>query len=1043
MKKLLSLILLLSFSFGFGVEYAFAQEPITEYHPNRKYNDAIDLFEKEKYAAAHKLFSDFVKEQDNAQSELSINAEYYAAISALYLFQKDAEFILEKFIEDHPESAWVKKIYLELGTYNYKRKKYKKALAWFEYIEPRKLSENQKAEFYYKRGHCYFLRDNYADAKHDFTQMLGQESDYKTPATYYFSHIAFTEGNYQTALDGFTQLQGDENFAPVIPYYIIQINYKLGRYDELLAYGRSLIDSTQTFKVKRVPEISQLVGDALYRKNSFQEAIPYFETYLQNTTKAKRTPEDYYQLGYSYYVAKDYENALEVFSNCADEESEIGQSSTYFMGDCYLKLDQKPYARTAFKSASELDFKRDLKEDALFNYAKLAYELSYNPFHEAITAFEKYLVDYPNSPRSDEAYEFLLNVYMKSKNYQAALNSLDRIKNKDTRTKEAYQVVAFNRGVELYKTKKYEEAKSFFDKVDTYNINQTINAEALYWKAEIAFAEKKFNQSLSQYNAFIHEPGAVNSGYFNEANYGAGYALFKQKKYVDATSSFRKFIDNKTDEDKRIINDAYIRLGDCYYVSKALDKAIGYYNSAIKLNESRKDYAMFQKANCYGKKEDLDQKIAGLNAMLDDQSGSKYTANAKYELANAYLEKDQLNEAKSFYQNVIDNHSNSPYRKHSQVKLILVAVKQNEDQKVLALWSQMNAEYKNDPILKEAYSVAQDVLIDNNITDIPENIADQSEIEEKVYTNALDQALTGNCTLAIEKLSGYLNKYEPGLYAIDANYYLGNCYFEEGNMNQALNAYNYVISQPASQYTEESLVAAATINYNNKNYAQAKNNYIELEHIAQMENNELEAQIGLLRTHYLLNEYSQAQEYADKVIANSKTPTTIKTTAYLWRGKIFLSNNKYDLAYNDFSKVEKEVDSEEAAEAKYHMGEIAYLKKAYKPAETEIFQLVEKYSAYDKWKYKGFLLLVDVYIGMEDYFQARETIKVIIANVNVNWVVKKANAKLQIVDQLEYEKNNPPDIEEEEIDLNGSDESGNQDVIDEEEINENTPVEGE
>ena len=86
---------------------------------------------------------------------------------------------------------------------------------------------------------------------------------------------------------------------------------------------------------------------------------------------------------------------------------------------------------------------------------------------------------------------------------------------------------------------------------------------------------------------------------------------------------------------------------------------------------------------------------------------------------------------------------------------------------------------------------------------------------------------------------------------------------------------------------------------------------------------------------------------------------------------------------------------------------------------------------------------MDVYIGMEDYFQARETIKVILANVSVAWVVDDANAKLQVVDQLEYEKNNPPDIEEEEINLNGTDDTGNQDILEEDNSNENTPAEGE
>src|SRR5690606_34987477 len=121
----------------------------------------------------------------------------------------------------------------------------------------------------------------------------------------------------------------------------------------------------------------------------------------------------------------------------------------------------------------------------MFKYAKLAFELSYNPFHEAISAFEDYLNKYPNSSRRDEAYEFLLNVYMKTRNYEKALASLDKIQNKDARVKEAYQVVAYNRGVELFQSESYDNAEKNFDKVFTYPINPTINADARFWKAEI------------------------------------------------------------------------------------------------------------------------------------------------------------------------------------------------------------------------------------------------------------------------------------------------------------------------------------------------------------------------------------------------------------------------------------------------------------------------------------------------------------------------------------------------------------------------------
>ena len=44
---------------------------------------------------------------------------------------------------------------------------------------------------------------------------------------------------------------------------------------------------------------------------------------------------------------------------------------------------------------------------------------------------------------------------MRLRNYQAALNSLDRISIKDATLKEAYQKVAFYRGLEHFRNKQF------------------------------------------------------------------------------------------------------------------------------------------------------------------------------------------------------------------------------------------------------------------------------------------------------------------------------------------------------------------------------------------------------------------------------------------------------------------------------------------------------------------------------------------------------------------------------------------------------------
>ena len=209
MRLILKPLLVVLFSLILG--FSYAQKTATYYHDNRFFHEAVDLFEKEKFAAAHAKFQEFIALSDDPREELRIASEFYSGICSLYLFHKDAEYMLEQFVLDHPDSPWVQKVYYELATYNYKRKSYRKALEWYEFVEPRELNEQELAEFHFKRGHCYFELEDYVNAKQDLVKVKDLDTRYRTTALYYYSHIAYEEGANQTALDGFLQLDKDEN----------------------------------------------------------------------------------------------------------------------------------------------------------------------------------------------------------------------------------------------------------------------------------------------------------------------------------------------------------------------------------------------------------------------------------------------------------------------------------------------------------------------------------------------------------------------------------------------------------------------------------------------------------------------------------------------------------------------------------------------------------------------------------------------------------------------------------------------------------------
>lgn len=1028
----LSLLLLLC-TFGLTVS---AQEPIAIYDRTNVYREALELFDHEKYVPAKEKFEQFIVLESDPQNALRVNSEYYRGICALYLFHADAEYLLETFVREHPDSPWKQHAYFELATFNYKKKSYKKALEWFQEVDESTLSNKERVEFRYKRGHCYFETGDMKAARADFLEAKQEESDYKQAATYYYSHIAYEQNDLQTALEGFKQLENDPNFKPIVPYYISQIYYKQKKYEELLAYAPAVLDSANNSNTKRAPEIARLIGDAYFIKEKYTDALPYLERYHQATNKSEIQRQDWYQLGYVYYRVNQYQKAIDAYSNCADATDELGQLSTYNVADCYLKLDQKEYARNAFGDASKMAFNQEVQEDAMFNYSKLAFELSYNPFHEAITAFEDYLNTYPNSPRRDEAYEFLLNVYMKTRNYEKALASLDKIKNKDNNVKEAFQVVAYNRGVELFQATQYEEAEKYFDKVATYPINQMLLAEANFWKAEGSFNRQDYTKARERYAKFLSEPGAFNSEFYGLAHYGTGYCYFKQANqedvyeiardiYANANTAFRKFVDGGGVKDPRKLNDAYLRIGDCFYVNKSYTQAIQYYDKVSDNSLGNRDYAMYQKAMSYGYEGLNDKKAWVLKNLLSEMPQSKFEVDAKYELAKSYLVDNRLSEAKTYYNDILAKHAATSYAKLALVDLCLVYVKENNAAKVKETWNQLYANYPNDKVLVDAVSTVRSTLIEDSqfqqqLRDMKIlNVSDE-DIEDDVFAKASEPAYAGNCDLAVEKLKSYLAQFQPGFHRTEANYLLAECYFNSQDFTNALASYMQVVNAPLSDYSEEAHKVAATINYNNKNYDEARVLYGKLEQIAVLKTNLLEAQIGMMRCNYFIGEKTAAVEYANKVLDNSATPDEIKVTAYLWRGRVRLDNAEYAGAKSDFNEVLKR-GGINGAEAKYHIAEIYFQTGEFKKAETEVFQLVEKFSPYEEWKYKGFLLLVDIYVGMNDLYQARSTVNAILSNVEEQWVLDAANQKSAELDALEGNSNGSrQSTQDVEIDLGGS-----------------------
>jgi TolA-binding protein len=447
--QVLFFILFLSF-------HSVGQQTAIYKDPEYTFRKALELFEKQKYGAARQEFKKVAEEEPAGSVQLIALSEYYGALCALELYNKDGEQLMLSFIHNHPESSNVPSARFRLGRFYFSQKRYKDAARNFEMSDPAVLSNADVAEYYFKLGYSYFILNDFQKAVKAFHEIRGTDTKYASPALFYYSHIEYQNRNYETALQNFFKLRNAEGFTQIVPYYIAQIYYLQAKYDSLIAYAPALIERSG---IQNTAEIARLLGDAYFRKSDYKNAAEYLELYGKNGGKTSR--EESYQLGFSLYKTGQFDEALNNLEKVTDKKDSLSQNALYVMADCYLKTGSRQKARNSFLLASAEDFDKAVKEESFLNYAKLSSELGMQS--EAINAFQKYLRMYPASSRRDEINEILAGLFLQTKNYKEALEALESIKAKSEKIRKAYQKVAYFRGVELYSNLMFNEAAEYFE----------------------------------------------------------------------------------------------------------------------------------------------------------------------------------------------------------------------------------------------------------------------------------------------------------------------------------------------------------------------------------------------------------------------------------------------------------------------------------------------------------------------------------------------------------------------------------------------------
>ncbi len=951
----------------------------------------MELFNKEKYGAAQDRFDRVVSRYEDNYAQLKEEASWYSAMCAVELFNLDAEYLLYRFISQYPESQKVNQSYYELGMLDYRRNNYYGALKWFEKVDDYTLEEEVRNELMFKKGYCHFKRDEFDQARTALFKVKDKDSKYASPATYYYAHIAYEQENYETALEGFLKLSDDDLFSSIVPYYISQVYYLQQKWEKVIEYAPPLLESVTE---KRYPEMAKIIGEAYFHMEEYKESILYLEKF--NESNHRKTNEDRYQLGFAYYMEENYEKARELFQSVSLGQSEVTQSAMYHLADCYLRLGDKKQARLSFAAASRMDFDPDIKEDALFNYAVVTYEISYTPFNDAVKVFNHFISLYPSSEKTDLAYKYLVLAYMGTKNYKEAMVSLEKIKRKTPDIERAYQRVAFFRGLELFKNLLFNDALSKFNASLKYgNYDPSLKSLCYYWIGESYYRLSDYEQASQFYNNFFLSEGATSVNVFTLCHYNMAYVYFKQGNYVQALSWFKKFENLSSSVPSVALGDSYNRIGDMYYLDSRYQKAIEYYQKAIDLDMVDVDYALFQKGFSLGLQNKHSEKIAVMSRILSGYEGSSYLADATYEIGRSYFILQQPDRAIPKYKEIVENFPNSSYVSKALLQLALIYYNLDQVDQSLEYYKRVVAEYPGSPEAESALSGIRNVYVDANrvndyvtyVNSLGEEVdLTLAEQDSLTYIAAESVYMNGDCDNAVRSFGEYIREFENGRFLLQANFYKAECHLSQqahahlsnNEFDEALASLNYVISQPRNTFSEPALVSASRINYNLGNYSVALENYLMLEEIAEVKSDISLARIGKMRCYYKLEDYSSVIDAARSVLMEEKLSEELEREARFKTAQSYYALDRFALARDEYALVAKEVKSLEGAESKYRVAELLFIQKEYERSADVIFEFIDMNTPHHYWMAKSFIILADIYLLWDDEFQAVQTLQSII-----------------------------------------------------------------
>jgi tetratricopeptide (TPR) repeat protein len=982
-----------------GASSVLAQNTLSITEPEAHFRNGLEYYEKSNFVAARQEFNEFLGTDAKLLSTTDYNkvtAEYYVAVTGLYLNYPEAEVQVDRFVKNHSEHPKAQQIYGDLGRYYYAAGDFEKAITYLEKAVTVQGTGAGKLESTYQLAMSYYNTKQLDAALPLFNQVKTEASFANAAdASFYAGVINYQKNNFEEAYQDFQRVEGHPYYKNEAPNWIISSLYQLKRHDELLTYGEKIL-AQQRGNIK-LDDVALYVAEVYYEKGDYAKAVTSYERY-KRMKPGVVPPTVALHYGHAQFRSGNYEGAITTLKPVGPGKDSVSQYASYILGISYLKTSNLSYALTAFDDAARLDFNPVVKEEAAYNHAKVQLESGSNS--EAVKELNDFMTKYPQSTHTEEATELVAEGYAGASNSVGAIKYIEGLSKRNAKLNGTYQRLTFNQGVAEFNQEKFDNAIIMFDKSIKFPVDEQLYISATYYKAEATYGLKKVDEAAALYNQISKNPKA--GIYAKKSLYALGYIYYNQKKYAQALPYFKEFTNNIEGMEPQMIEDAFSRLADCYLAAKNYNEAIKTYEQVAAKGKVDKDYALFQKARAYVYMNREQEARRQFELLISGYPSSRYLDDAYFQLADIDFQNQSYSASVKGFTRMINEKPTSYLIPAALLRRAQSYYNLQVYEQAIVDFRKLLTEYPDSPSassalegIQEAYTaVGRPEEFTQVLGVVRKNNPGNEKLEEVEFDNVRNLYYAEKYDNAINSLQEFIKSYPASKHQYDANYFIASSYDKTGKVNEALEYFGKVVQQNRSTFVAAAAQRSAELEIGRGNFNNAVTNFRVLLRNSESKKEQAQAWVGLMDTYYTLKSYDSTLYYAREVInAGNLIPGAVGK-AQLYTGKVPYDRGDLTKASEEFKKIAASSKDEYGAEASYWNAMILSKNKKYKEAEAAIIEMGKNFEGFDYWRVRSFILLAEVYVGLNEMGQAKATLTSIIENSDDKEAVELAKEKL-------------------------------------------------